>query len=193
MCRVPDWQNAMVADQQCGTPRIELVGSSASARDMGSTPDSSFRRMSVAILLTVALTVCGPALNSADARRHQGGRSSGATTERADWAITLQPSSGPVGTRVKVMGSGFDPALYSAPLVPLTLNRTFADGCSLVGGVHEVHLNVTRAGKLRGHFVITAHGSCFQQPGRRHAVTPGVYQIAIGCMACNVHGFRVTS
>jgi hypothetical protein len=106
--------------------------------------------------------------------------------------VTLRPQHGPVGTRVTVTGTGFDPALAAAPAVPVTLNRTFAGGCSLVGGVRVISLHVHRDGTLRGQFVITARGPCFQQPGRYHQVTPGIYQLAIGCMSCNVQAFLVT-
>jgi hypothetical protein len=117
----------------------------------------------------------------------------GTAGSQAGPAVTLRPGSGPVGAVVAVIGSGCDPALASAPVVPLTLNRAFADGCALVGGVREIRMHVTRNGRLRGEFIITADGTCFQEPGRRHRVTPGLYHLAIGCMACNVRAFRVTA
>jgi hypothetical protein len=105
--------------------------------------------------------------------------------------VTLHPDHGPVGTRVTVTGSGFAPALAGTP-VGLLLNRTFPDGCSLVGGARVIFLHVSSDGSLHGQFVITAQGPCFQQPGRHHQVSPGTYQLAIGCMSCNVHTFVVT-
>jgi hypothetical protein len=106
--------------------------------------------------------------------------------------VTLRPDHGPVGTRVTVTGSGFTPGVVGTPVRLLLLNRTFPDGCSLVGGTRVNSLHVSKDGTLRGQFVITAQGACFQQPGRHHPVTPGVYQLAIGCMACDVHAFLVT-
>ena len=106
--------------------------------------------------------------------------------------VTLHPDHGPVGTRVTVTGSGFTPGVVGAPVRLLLLNRTFPGGCSLVGGARVIFLHVNRDGTLRGQFVITAQGPCFQQPGRHHQVSPGIYQLAIGCMSCDVHAFLVT-
>ncbi|MDR2983265.1 MAG: hypothetical protein LBV34_00350, partial [Nocardiopsaceae bacterium] len=74
----------------------------------------------------------------------------------------------------------------------VTLNRQFADGCGLVGAIRVSHLNITKHGDLAGEPVIEARGGCFQEPGRQHAVTPGQYELAIGCMACDVQSFQIT-
>ena len=105
---------------------------------------------------------------------------------------TFAPVHGPVGTLVRVTGLGFDPSLAKAPFVTLTLNREFPDGCGLVGGARPIKLRVNKEGRLAGEFIVTAQGQCFQEPGHQHMVTPGVYQVAVGCMACNVGSFRVT-
>jgi len=106
--------------------------------------------------------------------------------------VTLDPDSGPVGTRIQVSGSGFSSDLASQHDVIVTLNREFAGGCGLVGGVRVKHLNIAKNGDLTAELVIKARGDCFQEPGRHHAVTPGQYEVAIGCMACNVRSFEVT-
>lgn len=106
--------------------------------------------------------------------------------------VTLRPDSGPVGTRIRVEGSEFPRYLAGERTVIVTLNREFPGGCGLVGGVRVISLHISKQGQLHGRLVITAHGDCFQEPGRHHAVTPGRYQLAIGCMACDLRSFLVT-
>jgi hypothetical protein len=106
--------------------------------------------------------------------------------------VKLDPASGPVGTRIEVTGSGFGSDLAGQRHIIITLNREFADGCGLVGGIRVNHLNIRKNGNLTGELVVMARGDCFQEPGRHHAVTPGQYELAIGCMACNVHSFQIT-
>jgi hypothetical protein len=151
------------------------------------------------LVLAAVLSSCGQPGGHAGASprparttHHQATVRSSATPRPAGPTVTLRPDSGPIGTHVQVAGSGFDPDLASASVVALTLNREFTDGCGLVGGVRIVYLHVTKEGRLNGQFVLTAQGDCFQEPGRHHAVAPGLYQVAIGCMACDVHAFRVT-
>jgi hypothetical protein len=69
---------------------------------------------------------------------------------------------GPVGTHVTVAGSGFARSLASAPVVIVTLNREFPNGCGLVGGLRVLHMHIAEEGKLTGQFVITPQGSCFK-------------------------------
>src|SRR5712692_6366096 len=152
----------------------------------------------VLLVLAAVLSSCGRPDGNAGAVRqsartaHQATVRSPAARRAAGPTVTLRPDSGPIGTHVQVVGAGFDPGLASAPVVILTLNREFPDGCGLVGGVRVVYLRVTKEGRLNGQFVLTAQGDCFQEPGRHHAVAPGRYEVAIGCMACDVHAFRVT-
>lgn len=89
-------------------------------------------------------------------------------------------------------GSGFDPSLAKAPSLILTFDREFHGGCGLVGGVHALQIRINTEGRLTGKFRVTSQGQCFQEPGHHHAVTPGVYQVAVGCMACEVGTFEVT-
>ncbi len=108
------------------------------------------------------------------------------------------PDHGPVGTVVRVTGSGFDPSLAnrSATAIGLALIRDFPDGCELIGGAanRPLTLRISKAGRLTGEFAISgAPGQCFQEPGRKHRVTPGAYHVSIGCLACYVGTFRVTS
>jgi hypothetical protein len=142
-------------------------------------------------VLSMGLASCdAPARTAARESAQQAARPSGGASSGP--VVMLRPPSGPVGSRIRVAGSGFSRDLADEPTVIVTLNREFHGGCGLVGGVRVISLHISRQGMRHGQLVITARGDCFQEPGRHQAVTPGRYELAIGCMACNLRSFLVT-
>ena len=117
--------------------------------------------------------------------------------------LTLTPSSGPVGTTVRISGhihsdiqswrQAFrDPGYFA-------LVSDFAQGfpghpgeCELLVGGDGGKARVSRDGAVKGAFVVGGTGSCFQQSGR-YATQPGRYYLSIGCHACQVAVFDVSA
>jgi hypothetical protein len=123
---------------------------------------------------------------------------------RTDPCLTLTPSSGPVGTHVRISGtithdlsnwrSQFDNPAYFA------LIREFAHGfpggpseCELLigGDAGQVHLAID--GRVTGSFIVGASGSCFQRDSTEYPTQPGTYRLSVGCHACPLANFAVTS
>lgn len=112
--------------------------------------------------------------------------------------VTVVPNHGPVGTRVEMAGYCFrgsrwqrkHPASgYGVSLVRVIKLNGFK--CELIAGGRK-QIDVKRDGRMRGYFVVARDGACFQS--RRTArVTPGSYDIIIGCHACTAGSFRVTT
>lgn len=107
--------------------------------------------------------------------------------------LTLVPNHGPVGTRVALVGDCFLSKRWDSGY-GLFLIRQFVEPreCELIaGGDHE--LKIEKTGRARGFFIVPATGSCFQHDYGR-GVTPGVYQLGVGCHACTGRAtFRVTA
>jgi|SRR3954470_9687117 hypothetical protein len=104
--------------------------------------------------------------------------------------VRLGPRHGPVGTRVRLTGRCF--ARHWNAGYGIFLDREFTKPreCEVIaGGPFRFHVDRSRAG--HGWFIVAPDGACFQHDYRRR-VTPGVYQLSVGCHACAVARFRVT-
>lgn len=132
--------------------------------------------------------------------------------------FTLTPSSGPVGTTVRINGHlsraqikefgrlleppfayfGLITEVHrscSAAAGPCVVGPARLAGCELDGGATGQTLTFSRTtGRVHGSFVVGGGGSCFQsQPdSRRHPTLPGRYVLTIGCHACEVAYFTVS-
>ena len=104
--------------------------------------------------------------------------------------VRLVPGHGPVGTRVRITGRCFLRHWDSGYGIFLLREFTKPRECEIIaGGAFRFH--VDRARVARGWFTVAPDGACFQHRYRRQ-VTPGLYQLGVGCHACAVAGFRVT-
>jgi hypothetical protein len=134
--------------------------------------------------------------------------------------FTLTPATGPAGTEVTITGqltsmaqvpiwsprlAGGDNffALYtdistscagSAELC--TPGPASLDGCELVIGAVDpvIHLDES-TGQVTGSFVVGGDGTCFQSSpdAAPHQAPPGPYELSIGCPACGVASFGLTT
>ncbi len=106
--------------------------------------------------------------------------------------ITLRPTAGPIGTRVRISipdgcfkrdwNKGYGIFLLRQFMQPRE--------CELIsGGGFKLHVNA--AGGARGHLSVGDRGHCFQQPYGR-AATPGRYVVGFGCHACGGPTFTIT-
>jgi hypothetical protein len=112
--------------------------------------------------------------------------------------VTLIPNHGPVGTRVEMVGYCFRGSRWqrkhpAAPYGVSLIREIKFDGfkCELIAGGRK-QIDVKRDGRMRGYFVVAGEGACFQST-RSATVTPGSYNLTIGCHACSVTNFRVTT
>jgi hypothetical protein len=112
--------------------------------------------------------------------------------------VTLIPNHGPVGTRVEMVGYCFRGSKWqrkhpASPHGVSLIREVKLDGskCELIAGGRK-QIDVKRDGRMRGYFVVAGEGDCFQS-SRSATVTPGSYKLTIGCRACFVSEFRVTT
>lgn len=104
--------------------------------------------------------------------------------------VRIVPEHGPVGTRVRISGRCFPRHWDSGYGIFLLRQFTKPRDCEIIaGGAFRFH--VDRAHVARGWFTVAPDGACFQHRYRRR-VTPGRYQLGVGCHACTVARFRVT-
>jgi hypothetical protein len=109
------------------------------------------------------------------------------------------PSSGPVGTRVRITGRITDDlatwqTYFRDPgYFDLLRNATVGvpAGCELLVHAEQESIRMDAAGQVSGSFVVGSTGGCFQR-GRSYAPGAGQYDLAIGCHACGVATFRIT-
>ena len=110
-----------------------------------------------------------------------------ATTERCQPHARLNPSSGPVGTTIRVTGGCFGAIRrYDGASPSVFLLHEFARPreCEIrIGGQQSVR--IAPDGSLEGSFVVSARGGCAQHPYFRRA-TPATYVLGVGCVACTV-------
>jgi hypothetical protein len=104
--------------------------------------------------------------------------------------VRIVPEHGPVGTRVRITGRCFPRHWDSGYGIFLLREFTKLRECEIIAG-GAFRFRVDREHVARGWFKVASDGACFQHPYRR-SVTPGLYQLGIGCHACLVARFRVT-
>ncbi len=104
--------------------------------------------------------------------------------------VTVTPSRGPVGSRVRIDGYGFKDEQWRASEDTLWLVGG-TGGCALYAEAAH-HVNVSPDGHLTGEFTIPGTGDC-KQEGRQEPVAPGRYTIAYQCTACFIGEFEVTA
>ena len=106
--------------------------------------------------------------------------------------LVLVPDQGPPGTRVTVVGDCFKGRRWNHGYgIFLIRGFTRPRSCEIIAGASPFRLRVDATGRARGFFTVPSRGGCFQEDyGRR--VTPGVYQVGLGCHACGTARFRVT-
>lgn len=111
--------------------------------------------------------------------------------------LVLTPASGPVGTRIRIAGTGFDDPFWRSGLnggYGISLQRMLAmegvGACDLVAGF-ETGATIDSAGRLTAELIIPPEGGCFQTD-RTAEVVPGVYGVIVGCHTCQLGTFRVT-
>ena len=139
------------------------------------------------MVLAASLALAAPAPARVAEPAQAGGCGAGVLPE-----ARLTPRSGPVGTRIRIAGRCFDPALNREIPYGVFLLRQFMHPreCELISAGRQ-RFRVDEDGNGRGYLVVARRGHCFQQDyGRR--VTPGRYSLGIGCHACQVASFRVT-
>jgi hypothetical protein len=112
--------------------------------------------------------------------------------------VTLIPNHGPVGTRVEMAGYCFRGSRWqkqhpAAPYGVALVHTIRLDGskCELIASDRE-QIDVKGDGRMRGNFVVAPQGDCWRS-SRTATVTPGSYDVTIGCRACSVADFRVTT
>lgn len=111
--------------------------------------------------------------------------------------VTLRPRSGPVGTRIKIEGTGFgseywrslvgESGGYGAAL------QQMVGQCDLIGAGEGLGPEIDGSGRLIAELVVPAEGTCFQEDGRKQDFGAGVYDLIIGCHTCAMAEFVVTN
>jgi hypothetical protein len=162
-------------------------------------------RLCLAILVILAVAVNSGSTARADADLMSADEpSSGSSCPGPDSpCLTLTPNNGPVGTTVRISGrihtdlktwrEAFrDPAYFA-------LIHDYGHGfaghaglCVLLVGGDDGHARIARDGTVEGSLVVGATGSCFQESGT-YPTQPGRYDLSIGCHACAVAVFDITS
>jgi hypothetical protein len=64
--------------------------------------------------------------------------------------------------------------------------------CNLIAGA-EGTFSIDDSGRMRGHFVVPSHGSCFQQEDDHATIRPGQFELILGCHTCDMAKFKVTA
>jgi hypothetical protein len=110
----------------------------------------------------------------------------------------LTPKRGPVGTRVRmvvhcVIGR-FERSELTHPAYGVFLLRDFGTPttCELIAG-GKYRLQLVGRNRAVGWFTVARRGGCFQSGGAMRHVSPGRYLVGLGCHACEVSTFKVTS
>ncbi|MDP8932522.1 MAG: GerMN domain-containing protein [Actinomycetota bacterium] len=103
--------------------------------------------------------------------------------------VTVSPSRGPVGSRVRIEGYGFTDEQWRSAESSLWLVGGGGDCLLYADAEHTVR--VTPDGHLTGEFTVPAIGGC-KQEGRQERVSPGPYTIAYQCTPCTIGDFEVT-
>lgn len=110
----------------------------------------------------------------------------------------VTPKNGPVGTRVKMVVhcliGRFERDEVTHPAYGVFLMRDFGTplSCELIAG-GKYGLRLAGNGRAVGWFTVAPRGGCFQSGGAVRKVTPGRYVVGLGCHACVVSTFRVTT
>ena len=103
--------------------------------------------------------------------------------------VTATPSRGPVGTRVRIEGTGFTEEMWKASGASLWL--VGPDGCGAYAEARHT-VSVSAGGRLSGEFVVPTSGSCRQSTVEDVVLRSGVHRIAFACTACTIGRFEVT-
>jgi hypothetical protein len=113
--------------------------------------------------------------------------------------ILTSPHMASPETRVRFHGAGFSgfwPPYWVAEDrvggLGVGLVREFGDGCEATVATRHARVRRSASGKVAGSFTVPAMASCFQED-RTHAVTPGTWQIVLGCHVCDVGTIRIRS
>jgi hypothetical protein len=104
--------------------------------------------------------------------------------------VRIVPGHGPVGMRVRITGRCFARHWDSGYGIFLLREFTKPRECEIIAG-GAFRFRVDRDHSARGWFKVASDGACFQHRYRRR-VTPGLYELGVGCHACLVAHFRVT-
>jgi hypothetical protein len=156
----------------------------AAAVQSGIIPSAATAAVAAALC---SMAVSGPALGRllTDATESEACRPGGGPVD-----VRIVPNRGPVGRRVRISGRCFPRRWNSGYGIFLLRQFTKPRECELIAG-GRFRFRVNRAGVGRGWFKVARDGACFQHRYRRR-VTPGRYEVGMGCDACAVVRFRVT-
>ena len=118
-------------------------------------------------------------------------------------AVSIFPSRGPVGTVVRVTGTGFTGSAGQqarSPAYFFTLERSLP-GCQLLSlktgtaffGSDGASVTVDGAGNLSGQFRVPPAGTCVQPNHPAQSLNPGTYHVVLGSHPIVIGQFVVTS
>lgn len=117
------------------------------------------------------------------------------TTVPAPGSATLavSPGTAPVGTRVRLEGSGFTGEMYRASGAQLWLSGPHPEpGCNFFAQAEHT-LVVSADGRISGDFVVPARGECRQGSVGDLPITSGRYEILYPCTACHLGSIEVVA
>jgi hypothetical protein len=104
--------------------------------------------------------------------------------------VTVTPARAPVGSRVRLEGTGFTDAMWRVTEPALWLAG--GTGCNFYAqATHSV--TVSAAGRLAGEFTVPSVGGCRMSDIGERPVTSGTYRIVFACTPCAVGELQVTT
>ena len=103
--------------------------------------------------------------------------------------VTGTPSRGPIGTRVRIEGTGFTEDRWKARGASLWL--VAPSGCGAYAEAEHT-VSVSATGRLTGEFTVPSKGGCRQSAVDDVPVTSGTHRIVFACTACFIGQFEVT-
>lgn len=109
--------------------------------------------------------------------------------------LTFAPSTVHVGSQVEFSGRiTKDMPVFEDKFRQRSVGVTLiggAPGCLIQADTVTTSLHLSPSGDVSGAFVVPAAGDCTMSVGS-HALSAGTYEVAMGCVTCNVGNIQVT-